>query len=72
MIGNGPGMDHRLHKLTDDQILAIREAYASGSVTQTDLAAEYGITQSRVSLIVNGKAWAHISGPVLDSTTEES
>ena len=68
--GNGPGTAHRLHKLTDDQILAIREQYATGAFTQTELAESYGIAQSRISLIVNGKAWSHVTGPVLDSGAE--
>lgn len=53
------GSDRPAAKLTDDQIVEIREAYAHGA-KQVDLADEYGITQGLVSLIVNGKRWRHV------------
>jgi hypothetical protein len=47
--------DHRLHKLSNDQIEEIRVRYKNGGVLQRELADEYGIHYSAVSLIVNGK-----------------
>jgi hypothetical protein len=58
-------------KLTDPQIVEIRQAYAHGA-KQVEIAAEYGITQPLVSLIVNGKRWTHVGGPIpLTATPEE-
>lgn len=65
------GSDRPAAKLTDDQIVEIRETYARGGYTQKDLADEYGITQGLVSQIVNGKRWKHVDGPTQTSTTEE-
>jgi len=58
------GSDRPAAKLTDEQIVEIRETYARGGYTQADLAETYGITQGLVSLIVNGKRWRHVSGPI--------
>jgi len=43
-------------KLTEAQVLAIR----ADSRTQTVIAAAYGVDRSNVSLIKNGRTWAHI------------
>jgi len=47
------------HKLTEQQVGAIRRRYAAGHVTQQQLADEYGIARSSVSRIVSRKQWAH-------------
>ncbi len=45
-------------KLSMDLANAIRARYAAGDVRQVDLAAEFGISQTMVGLIVRGKRWA--------------
>jgi len=47
-------------KLTEGQVLEIRERYTQGGVTQKELAASYGISHALVSFIVTRKAWKHI------------
>lgn len=47
--------------LTADDVLAMRRRYAAGGITQRELAAEYGVTASLVTLIIRGKRWAHIT-----------
>ena len=42
-------------KVTIKQQTEIRERYAAGGVTQTDLAQEYGIHQTRISDIITGR-----------------
>ena len=42
-------------KITEAQRNEIREKYATGSFTQTQLAVEYGVTQTRVSDIITGR-----------------
>lgn len=49
-------------KLLDPQVVAIRERAAAGEKNR-DLAAEYGVQESTISLIVKGKRWAHLGGP---------
>lgn len=51
------GERKRQAKLTNAQILQIRSAPGK----QRDIAAEFGISQSRVSIIKSGKAWKHIA-----------
>ena len=47
-------------KLTEQKVVEMREAYATGMVLQRELADKYGISGPTVSMIVNRKAWAHI------------
>lgn len=54
-----PGVKHaRLHgKLTDEQVEAIRQRYVSGKVSHRELAEEFGVSQSNITLILQGKRW---------------
>jgi hypothetical protein len=47
-------------RLDEMQVLAIRQRYATGKVTQKLLAAEYSLTQAYVSKIVLRQVWCHI------------
>lgn len=47
-------------KLTEQQVLELRARYSEGGVTQTKLAAEYGVSTALVSFIVTRKAWRHL------------
>ena len=47
-------------KLTRDRVLEIRARYAGGGVTQAELGAWYGVTDSVVSRVVNRRAWAWV------------
>lgn len=46
-------------KLTPEQVLSIRKKHADGS-TQHSLAAEYGVCQPTISIIVRRKRWKNI------------
>lgn len=47
-------------KLTAAIVTEIRARYAAGNVTHKTLAAEYGITQSNVSMIIHRQTWTHL------------
>lgn len=47
-------------KLTDASVLDIRSRYAEGSVSQQELADEYGVHQTKISAVVRRKTWKHI------------
>ncbi len=47
-------------KLTDVQVIEIRRRYAQGSVTQEELAQEFGLTRAGVASITQRKTWRHI------------
>lgn len=47
-------------KITEENALEIKAKYLSGEFTQRTLGALYGISQTAVALIVNGKRWRHL------------
>lgn len=47
-------------KLTEDHVRAIRGAYATGRMTQRELAERYGVTRPLIGYIVRGKIWRHL------------
>jgi hypothetical protein len=53
------GTRNPANKLSDDQVMAIRKAYAEGRM-QIDLAKDYGVTQPMISQIVLRKKWQHV------------
>lgn len=53
------GSRHRCAKLTEAQVIEIRRRYATGTVRQTDLCAEYGMSPPQMSMIVRGRSWRH-------------
>jgi hypothetical protein len=57
------GSAHPMAKVTEPQVLAIRERFAAGEF-ETNLAREYGLSDSTVSNIVNGRIWKHVGGPI--------
>ena len=50
-----------MSKLTEEQVSEIRHRYAAGDVSQTKLAAEYGVSQVMVSQIVRRKTWTEVA-----------
>lgn len=57
------GEAHAQAKLTDAQVEDIRRRYRAGGVLQRELAAEYGVRQSLISMIVNGRKRREPAGP---------
>lgn len=49
------GENHKLSKLTDVQVIEIRERYAKGNVQQAQLAREYGVSRSLIYKLVRNK-----------------
>lgn len=54
------GSGHGMHKITEAQAEEIRRRYEAGGVFQRELAEEFGLHQTMVSLIVRGKNWRHV------------
>lgn len=50
----------RRNKLTEDQVREIRRRYAAQEANMTQLAREYGVTVSQISLISRRLSWAHV------------
>lgn len=47
-------------KVDENTVIAIRDEYKSGNVTQIELAAKYRISQTAVSNITTGRYWSHV------------
>lgn len=55
-----PGVDNPMAKLTDADVMAIREQAAQGGQTYEEIGAPYGVGGSNVSVIVRGAHWRHL------------
>jgi hypothetical protein len=55
------GESNGMSKLTENDVRVIREEYASGTVTQAELAEDYGVDPSVIGKIVNNKIWTHVA-----------
>jgi hypothetical protein len=54
------GEDHSHAKLTEEQVIYIREQARSGQRSQVQLAAEFGVRPDYLCKLVKGKYWRHI------------
>lgn len=54
------GERHGRAKLTNDKVREIRNLYAAGRATQTQLAEMFGVNQTKISNIVRRESWSHI------------
>jgi|ERR671926_686610 hypothetical protein len=50
-------------RLTDDEVVTIRQRRAAGA-RQKDLAAQFGVSESLVSMIIRGIRWPQLGGPI--------
>lgn len=51
------GYEHHNQRIGHQQAAEIKEMYASGRFSQTEIAQRYGVSQHTISKIVNGKHW---------------
>ena len=51
------GEKHAKHKLTEGDVLKIRDLYSVGNKTQKELGKKFGVDQTEVSMILNRKRW---------------
>ena len=52
-------------KVTPAEVIAIREAYATGDVSQKELGRQYALDQSTICDIVRGISWPGAGGPTV-------
>lgn len=57
---NAKGSDHVNSKLTEDGVVKMRAAYASGNCTHFDLAAVYGVDRSVIGRVIRRRIWKHV------------
>jgi len=51
-------------KLSEEEVIEIREMYATGDYTQAELAEEFGVRQTAISRIVRGEVYRYVGGPI--------
>jgi hypothetical protein len=54
------GARHNMAQLSESAVLEIRRLWATGAITQRELAAQFGVTKQDVSAIVRGVVWRHL------------
>ncbi len=54
------GTENGKAKLTEENVLRIRELYSTGNYYQRELAVKYKVSRSQIKEIVNRKQWRHI------------
>ena len=59
---NPKGEEHWDAKLTEEQVIEIRNKYVPKIYTQEMLAKEYNVSRSTIKFILNGTIWKHIAG----------
>lgn len=65
LTGNGsPGEEHWNSVLNDQDILYIRNVYATNKITQRKLAEKFGIGYKSISKVVRGERWTHVGGSI--------
>lgn len=63
MVAKGRQMRGEVHyaaKLTEQQVITIRERYAQGGIIYATLAQEYEVSTQQIALIVRGERWKHL------------
>jgi hypothetical protein len=54
------GERHKWHKLTADEVRAIRSRFAAGGVLLRELAAEYNVSVPNIHAVVHRRSWANL------------
>lgn len=55
-----PGVLHHMVKLSEQDVLDIRDIYAAGGISMKKLGAGYGVNATTIFKIVRGKRWGHL------------
>ncbi len=54
------GSKHGNAKLTESDVIALRDEYRAGGITQRALAKKYGMTQGPIREAIKGIGWKHV------------
>jgi hypothetical protein len=48
-------------RLTEDKVRDIRRVYATGTISQPQLARRFGVSQAMIDQVVTGRTWRHVN-----------
>jgi hypothetical protein len=54
------GQGRSMSKLSDENVIKIRQLYTAGGITQRELSSMFGVAQVSISRIVTQKYWKHL------------
>lgn len=63
------GSNSPVAKLSESDVIKIRNKYANGKATQKDLAKQFDVSSHQISRIVRGKRWKSAGGPISKNNT---
>jgi hypothetical protein len=66
-----PAMKGRM-LFTDQQVVEMRELYATGGVTDLEIAMKYGAPRNTVSHALSGRSYRNAGGPIRDGRTDDA
>ncbi len=52
-------------KLSEHDVIEIRNLFASTIATRTQLAERYGVTRTTIEYVTKGTTWQHVGGPIV-------
>lgn len=58
-------------KLTEENVVKIRELYATGDYFHKDIAKMFGVSRKAVCFITQGKRWPNTGGPITDGSSNK-
>lgn len=60
---NAKGVQHGISKLTEEQVVKMRQLADQTTTTYVALGAQFGVTSVTAAMICRGDGWKHIAGP---------
>lgn len=61
--GGPKGEENPAARLTERDVVRIREVFALGNISQVQLGKQFHVSRSLISAIVRGEAWPNVDGP---------
>lgn len=58
-------------KLREEDVIEIRRLHISGCYTRSDLSRIFGVSENRIGMIITGRAWKHVFGPIAPITPNQ-
>lgn len=69
-IDAGTHVSLKTQRLSEDEVLSIRQEYAEGGVSHRELGEKYSVSATTIGDIVRGETWQSVDGPRTTSQSE--
>jgi hypothetical protein len=61
------GEDLHSAKLSESEVVSIRERFSEGDIDVVEIAKTYGVNSTTIGSVLRGQWWAHVGGPIVTS-----